>query len=157
MNLGKLSLFLDQNIFFQFSILDPTKYFGCELGAQTQFDFKNERYIVNGSHDAAKLQDMLDGFIKRFVLCEHCDNPETDFKVYAKKGTIISTCKACGHSFQLDMRHRLTTFILKNPPEQNLNNTGSSLTKKQDKKSKRKQNGEESNNGNDSMNINEDR
>ena len=33
-----------------------TKYFGCELGAQTQFDFKNERYIVNGSHDAAKLQ-----------------------------------------------------------------------------------------------------
>jgi len=134
----------------------PTKYFGCELGAQTQFDFKNERYIVNGSHDAAKLQDMLDGFIKRFVLCEHCDNPETDFKVYAKKGTIISTCKACGHSFQLDMRHRLTTFILKNPPEQNLNNTGSSLTKKQDKKSKRKQNGEESNNGNDSMNINED-
>lgn len=43
----------------------PTKYFGCELGAQTQFDFKNERYIVNGAHDAAKLQDMLDGFIKK--------------------------------------------------------------------------------------------
>ena len=36
-----------------------TKYFGCELGAQTQFDFKNERYIVNGSHDAAKLQVKL--------------------------------------------------------------------------------------------------
>lgn len=33
----------------------PTKYFGCELGAQTQFDFKNERFIVNGSHDSAKL------------------------------------------------------------------------------------------------------
>ena len=45
--------------------LDPTKYFGCELGAQTQFDFKNDRYIVNGSHDASKLQDMLDGFIKK--------------------------------------------------------------------------------------------
>ncbi|VEN53352.1 unnamed protein product [Callosobruchus maculatus] len=27
----------------------PTKYFGCELGAQTQFDFKNERFIVNDS------------------------------------------------------------------------------------------------------------
>ena len=58
-------------------IVDPTKYFGCELGAQTQFDLKNERYIVNGSHDAAKLQDILDGFIKRFVLCQECDNPET--------------------------------------------------------------------------------
>lgn len=42
-------------------ITDPTKYFGCELGAQTQFDFKNERFIVNGSHDSAKLQDLLDG------------------------------------------------------------------------------------------------
>jgi translation initiation factor 5 len=30
-----------------FGITDPTKYFGCELGAQTQIDLKNERYIVN--------------------------------------------------------------------------------------------------------------
>lgn len=57
--------------------LDPTKYFGCELGAQTQIDLKNERYIVNGSHDAEKLQDILDGFIEKFVLCPDCDNPET--------------------------------------------------------------------------------
>lgn len=58
--------------------LDPTKFFGCELGAQTQFDTKNDRYIVNGSHEANKLQDMLDGFIRKFVLCPECDNPETD-------------------------------------------------------------------------------
>uniref|UniRef100_A0A672HE74 Eukaryotic translation initiation factor 5 n=1 Tax=Salarias fasciatus TaxID=181472 RepID=A0A672HE74_SALFA len=44
----------------------PTKFFGCELGAQTQFDTKNDRYIVNGSHEANKLQDMLDGFIRKF-------------------------------------------------------------------------------------------
>ena len=37
-------------------LLDVTKYFGCELGAQTQFDFKNDRYIVNGVHEAGKLQ-----------------------------------------------------------------------------------------------------
>lgn len=60
------------------SFADPTKFFGCELGAQTQFDTKNDRYIVNGSHEANKLQDMLDGFIKKFVLCAECDNPETD-------------------------------------------------------------------------------
>ena len=46
---------------------DCCKYFGCELGAQTQFNVKDERYIVNGAHDAAKLQDMLDGFIKKWV------------------------------------------------------------------------------------------
>jgi translation initiation factor 5 len=96
-----------------FFLADVTKYFGCELGAQTQFDFKNDRYIVNGSHDAAKLQDMLDGFIKKFVLCEQCDNPETEIKIFEKKGILRATCKACGHSFMLDMRHKLTTFIIK--------------------------------------------
>ena len=76
-------------------------------------DNKNDRYIVNGSHDAAKLQDMLDGFIRKFVLCEACDNPETVLKVNAKRGILSASCKACGHAFQLDMRHKLTTFILK--------------------------------------------
>jgi len=113
-----------------------TKYFGCELGAQTQFDFKNDRYIVNGAHDANKLQDLLDGFIRKFVLCEKCENPETYYRVMVKRGMITSSCKACGHTFPLDMRHKLTTFILKNPPEQKINEQGTSLTKRKDKKSK---------------------
>lgn len=108
-----------------------TKYFGCELGAQTQFDIKGERYIVNGCHDAAKMQDMLDGFIKKFVLCEQCDNPETVLKV--KKNLIGASCKACGHIFTLDMRHKLTTFIIKNPPEKDIDAQGVSLTKKKDR------------------------
>ena len=53
-------------------LLDPTKFFGCELGAQTQFDIKNDRFIVNGAHEAGKLQQMLDIFIKKFVLCPGC-------------------------------------------------------------------------------------
>ena len=57
----------------------PTKFFGCELGAQTQIDNKNDRYIVNGSHSSEKLQELLDSFIEKFVLCEECDNPETKF------------------------------------------------------------------------------
>jgi translation initiation factor 5 len=64
-------------MFLRTYVLDPTKYFGCELGAQTNFDVKNDRYIVNGEHDSSKLQDILDGFIKKFVLCPECDNPET--------------------------------------------------------------------------------
>lgn len=70
-------------------VIDPTKYFGCELGAQTNFDMKNERYIVNGEHDAAKLQDILDGFIKKFVLCAACENPETTLVCIAKIFFII--------------------------------------------------------------------
>ncbi|KAI6190031.1 Eukaryotic translation initiation factor 5 [Aphelenchoides bicaudatus] len=91
-----------------------TKYFGCELGAQTNADSKNERYIVNGEHDANKLQDILDGFIRKFVLCPACDNPETTLTIRGQK--INSKCKACGHAFIVDSKHKIATFILKNPP-----------------------------------------
>lgn len=113
-----------------------TKYFGCELGAQTQFDINAERYIVNGCHDGAKMQDMLDGFIKKFVLCEKCSNPETVLKV--KKNMIGASCRACGHIYALDMRHKLTTYIIKNPPEKDINAQGSSKTEKKGKKDKDK-------------------
>jgi translation initiation factor 5 len=94
----------------------PTKFFGCELGAQTSFDEKNDRYIVNGAHDATKLRELLDGFIDKFVLCKSCKNPETDL-IITKTDEIIRDCKACGERTGVDMRHKLTTFIIKNPPK----------------------------------------
>lgn len=120
----------------------PTKFFGCELGAQTQFDIKNDRFIVNGAHEAGKLQQMLDIFIKKFVLCPGCDNPETVLTVYAKKQTISQSCKACGYNGQLDMRHKLTTFILKNPPEMSPAAQGASLTEGKKAKRGKKQDGQ---------------
>jgi translation initiation factor 2 beta subunit (eIF-2beta)/eIF-5 len=65
-------------LIIEFNYLDATKFFGCELGAQVKCDEKNDRYIVNGAHEAAKLQELLDVFIKKFVLCAGCTNPETD-------------------------------------------------------------------------------
>ncbi|KAI0073730.1 eukaryotic translation initiation factor 5 [Panus rudis PR-1116 ss-1] len=94
----------------------PTKFFGCELGAQTSFDEKNDRYIVNGAHDATKLRELLDVFIDKFVLCKSCKNPETDL-IITKQEEIIRDCKACGERTGVDMRHKLTTFIIKNPPK----------------------------------------
>ncbi|CAO3578327.1 unnamed protein product [Absidia cylindrospora] len=94
----------------------PTKYFGCELGAQVKCDDKNERYIVNGEHDAEKLQTILDGFISKFVLCASCRNPETD--IIIKSDDILMDCKACGAQNMADMRHKLATYIVKNPPSQ---------------------------------------
>lgn len=93
-----------------------TKYFGCELGAQTKFDEKQGLSIVNGAHDAAKLAAILEGFIKRFVQCFSCGNPETVVNI-SKKETIHLKCKACGAVSDVDMRHKLCTFIIKNPPE----------------------------------------
>ncbi|KAG2353687.1 hypothetical protein BDR07DRAFT_1432340 [Suillus spraguei] len=35
------------------TLLHTLPIFGCELGAQTSFDDKNECYIINGIHDAS--------------------------------------------------------------------------------------------------------
>ncbi|CAH1764152.1 15842_t:CDS:2 [Entrophospora sp. SA101] len=117
----------------------PTKFFGCELGAQVKFDEPHDRYIVNGNHDAAKLQELLHLFIKKFVLCAGCSNPETDLVIKGKGANqkIIRDCKACGQFTDVDMRHKLVTFILKNPP---VNPKSSKLTKKE---RRAKKNGEE--------------
>ncbi|KAG8936916.1 hypothetical protein FRC03_008594 [Tulasnella sp. 419] len=93
-----------------------TKYFGCELGAQTSFDEKNDRYIVNGAHDANRLRELLDGFIDKFVLCGECKNPETDLFL-TRNEEVYRDCKACGARTMVDMRHKLITFILRNPPK----------------------------------------
>ena len=95
----------------------PTKYFGCLLGAQVNFDNKSERYIVNGAHDPNKLQDLLDGFIQKYVLCQSCENPETILSVNKKKEIIGTNCMACGHSGTIPVAtDRVAAYILKNPP-----------------------------------------
>ncbi|XP_024375844.1 probable eukaryotic translation initiation factor 5-1 [Physcomitrium patens] len=94
-----------------------TKYFGCELGAQSKYDEKTGTSIVNGAHDTSKLASLLENFIKKYVQCYGCGNPETEV-VITKTQLITLKCAACGYVSDVDMRDKLTTFILKNPPEQ---------------------------------------
>ena len=89
-----------------------TKYFGCELGAQSKFSEDSGQSLVNGAHDSRTLSDVLEGFIKKFVQCYACGNPETVIEV-DKRGNITLTCKACGHVSDVDPRHKLNTFIIK--------------------------------------------
>lgn len=93
-----------------------TKFFGCELGAQSKFDEKTGTSLVNGAHDTAKLAGLLENFIKKFVQCYGCGNPETEI-IITKKEMIQLKCAACGFISDVDMRDKLTTFILKNPAE----------------------------------------
>ena len=67
------------------------KYFGTELGAQTKFDKSSGTSIVNGAHDAARLSEILEGFIKKYVQCYSCGNPETVVKI--RKDNIYLKCK----------------------------------------------------------------
>uniref|UniRef100_A0A0D9RS15 W2 domain-containing protein n=1 Tax=Chlorocebus sabaeus TaxID=60711 RepID=A0A0D9RS15_CHLSB len=104
----------------------PTKYFGG--------------YIANGSHEANKVQDMLDGFIKK-LLSVLCESPETDMHVKPKQQTIGNSYKACGYQGMLDTHHKLCTFILKNPPENSDSGTGKKEKEKKNRKGKDKENG----------------
>ncbi len=91
------------------------KYFGFELGAQTNSNPADDRWIINGAHEASKLQDYLDGFITKFVLCKKCKNPETETII--KDGFINLECKACGQTSSVDLRLKLCGFILKIVPK----------------------------------------
>ncbi|KAG6716355.1 hypothetical protein I3842_04G045200 [Carya illinoinensis] len=93
-----------------------TKYFGCELGAQSKFDEKTGTSLVNGAHDTPKLSGLLENFIKKYVQCYGCGNPETEILI-TKTQMIQLKCAACGFVSDVDMRDKLTTFILKNPSE----------------------------------------
>ncbi|KAJ5770556.1 uncharacterized protein N7511_002607 [Penicillium nucicola] len=114
------------------------KYFGFELGAQANAKPTDERWIINGSHDAPKLQDYLDGFISKFVLCKKCKNPETDVSIKDEKITL--DCKACGQRSDVDPRLKLSTFIVRNNPKGG---------KKDKKKTRRERQKEKSANGED--------
>lgn len=88
------------------------KFFGFELGAQTTINPTDDRWIINGAHESSKLQDLLDIFIKKFVLCHKCSNPET--RVEIKDDLITLDCKACGVRSNVDLRHKLSGYIIKN-------------------------------------------
>ncbi|KAL4975858.1 domain found in IF2B/IF5-domain-containing protein [Aspergillus desertorum] len=110
------------------------KYFGFELGAQANAKPTDDRWIINGAHDSRKLQDYLDGFISKFVLCKKCKNPETD--VIIKDEKIILDCKACGQRTDVDPRLKLSTFILRN------NTSGKGKKDKSTKRTRRERNKE---------------
>jgi len=85
------------------------KFFGFELGALTSN--QNDKYVVNGKHDAEDLARVLDQFIEKFVLCGGCRNPETNVDIKGDK--IFLKCRACGKSTQCDPTNRLVSFMTK--------------------------------------------
>ncbi|KAF8659733.1 hypothetical protein HU200_058193 [Digitaria exilis] len=100
-----------------------TKYFGYELGATNKLDEQHTSF-VSGAHDTAKLAGLLDNFIKKYVQCYECGNPETKIDISKnaaehKGGNAMKVslrCAACGFISGV-MDHKLTNFILKNAAE----------------------------------------
>lgn len=92
----------------------PLKFIGYELGSQT--DIKNGDFIISGRHMLEKLEELLEKFIKMYVLCpfKKCQLPE--ISIFIKNTQIRSKCRACATIANLDDKHRLANYIIKSPP-----------------------------------------
>ncbi|UJR19577.1 hypothetical protein I4U23_022712 [Adineta vaga] len=100
-----------------------TKYFAFELSTSMRFDEKSNLYTLNGDYHRNKLQDLLDNFIRQFVLCRFCENPETDLNRDEKNSDKIhQRCYACGNTSAIKTNcHKFVKFILKNWSQENNN------------------------------------
>ena len=95
----------------------PLKFIGKELGSNTEV--KSNGYLINGNHTAEKMQEILDKFIKKYVLCPKCKFPEIYGKIQIKKekGEIRCQCRSCGTVSKLDSTHEFASYIKRYPPE----------------------------------------
>lgn len=100
-----------------------TKFFGYELGTRSSYTEKkkgeDERATLYGWWETSALQELLDLFIEKYVLCPRCRLPEIDLVVKPKRAQDLkATCRACGWHGHLDIEHKIGCYILKNPPPQ---------------------------------------
>lgn len=119
---------------------EVTKFFGCELGAQSKYDPESERSVVNGAFDNGTMQQHLSKYIENFVLCPACRLPETKYKF--RNQCIFHRCLACGAEEPVDMNHKLTTFILKERAAEKRNKGKGDKEDKKKKRREKKLNGE---------------
>jgi translation initiation factor 5 len=81
------------------------KFIGYELGTLAN------GIIINGKFDENILKKLIEKYIEKFVICDVCGNPETFFVV--RKKLLKKECKACGERYDVDIKHKLTDYIIR--------------------------------------------
>jgi translation initiation factor 2 beta subunit (eIF-2beta)/eIF-5 len=87
----------------------PLKFIGYELGSQT--DIKGGDYIISGKHTFDKLEELLEKFIQKYLLCssKKCRLPE--ITMFVKNNQLRSKCRACSNIANLDEKHKIANYI----------------------------------------------
>ena len=66
---------------------------------------------LKGTYNIDILEQNLTKYINDYILCNHCNNPET---IYIKqKDNLGKGCKACGKGFKISKNSKLSRYILK--------------------------------------------
>lgn len=94
------------------------KFMGYELGSNVILREKSndESAQINGALNRNDILNTLDKFIDKFIICDGCKYPEMYLVSDPKKG-VVGYCNSCNHVTAIDPKHKLTTYIKKNPPE----------------------------------------
>jgi len=93
------------------------KFFAIQKGAQSIFKQEGNETIaiLKGSYDENDILPLLDLFIDKFVLCSKCGFPQANLEI--KEKMLYGNCIACKNYFKMDHKHKLTSYIIKNPPK----------------------------------------
>ncbi|KAG0280887.1 hypothetical protein BGZ95_008184 [Linnemannia exigua] len=90
-----------------------TKYLELELDLSGVHEDRQRWFkLCDAELSEQELMMVLDKFIRRFVLCFVCHNPETALTVFNTH--IMKECGACGQSTKVDRFSKLTRYILRN-------------------------------------------
>jgi translation initiation factor 5 len=93
-------------------------YLGQSLGVSTNLDKKNQnKCSLTGKHEESVLQEKYFDFVKKYVLCGKCGNPETMPIITGKKKnqSIELSCRSCGKITQLDGDDKFVKFMVLHP------------------------------------------
>lgn len=104
-NMGKIMKALDRPMEY------GVKFIGYELGTKNKCNIEQNSCIFSGKHTEEYLSLQLDKFIKLYILCNKCKNPETSLCV--KNNNIVLNCKACGNVSTIKSIHKISNFIIK--------------------------------------------
>lgn len=96
-------------------------YLGQQLNAASKVEQDKNciKAYVTGHHDVSEIQQHILNFIQEFVMCQHCDNPETSCHLEGKKKhkTVFLTCKSCGRRTDLDSTNRFVKHMAQHLPQ----------------------------------------
>jgi len=95
------------------------QYCSVTKGATIKVDKTNKMYFIKGTLSVAEIEDLIEGFIARFVLCTKDRNPETDIRRKKPVGSqhkdevkLYLCCASCGHSSRIQDEIKMTRFIV---------------------------------------------
>lgn len=90
------------------------KFVSSKMNSRTNIE--NKELLIQGDHELVVIQQIIKDYIKDYVLCKNCNNPET--VIVNNKIINALSCSACGSVCEINSRTKLNekynAFLLKN-------------------------------------------